>query len=82
MKRKTFTICYQITGGVVIDAETEDEALRIFNELDLQTLYEEAGDAEVTEIGEDISDIGELEPSDDELEMGFDPYMGCYSNDC
>lgn len=59
MKRKTFTICYQITGGVVIDAETEDEALEIFNDLDLQTLYEEAGDAEITEIFEDISDIGE-----------------------
>ena len=22
------------------------------------------------------------EPSDDELEMGFDPYMGCYTEDC
>lgn len=23
-----------------------------------------------------------IEPSDDDLEMGFDPYMGCYTDDC
>lgn len=22
------------------------------------------------------------EPSDDQLEMGFDPYAGCYTDDC
>ena len=79
MARRTFTICYQITGGVVIDAETEDEALSIFNKLGPETLYEEAGDAEVTEIFEDDTDY---EPDDANLEMGFDPYMGCYSYDC
>ena len=23
-----------------------------------------------------------VEPDDDQLEMGFDPYMGCYTDDC
>ncbi len=23
-----------------------------------------------------------IEPSDDDFEMGFDPYMGCYTDDC
>lgn len=23
-----------------------------------------------------------VEPDDDQLEMGFDPYMGCYTEDC
>lgn len=25
---------------------------------------------------------GDVEPSDDYLEMGFDPYLGCYTDDC
>ena len=24
----------------------------------------------------------DVEPSDDYLEMGFDPYLGCYTDDC
>ena len=24
----------------------------------------------------------ECEPSDADLEMGFDPYLGCYTDDC
>ena len=23
-----------------------------------------------------------IEPSDDQIEMGFDPYLGCYTEDC
>ena len=23
-----------------------------------------------------------VEPDDDDLEMGFDPYLGCYTGDC
>ena len=53
MTKKTYTICYQITGGIEIEAETEDEAVDIFNELDLSTLYENSGDASITEIFED-----------------------------
>lgn len=29
------------------------------------------------DIGDDV-----VEPSDDQLEMGFDPYLGCYTEDC
>lgn len=25
---------------------------------------------------------GAVEPPDDQLEMGFDPYLGCYTEDC
>lgn len=24
----------------------------------------------------------DVEPSDDYLELGFDPYLGCYTDDC
>ena len=29
-----------------------------------------------------FDDEGEVDYDDNDLEMGFDPYMGCYSDDC
>ena len=31
---------------------------------------------------EDLPKDDDFEESDFDLEMGFDPYMGCYSDDC
>lgn len=30
----------------------------------------------------DAAENAVMEPGDDDLEMGFDPYMGCYTDDC
>ncbi len=54
MKRKTYTVSFQMSGSVVFDAESEEEARDIFNELSFATIYEEAGNPVITEIYEDV----------------------------
>ena len=34
------------------------------------------------EMLEDQEEYDYIEPLGDELEMGFDPYLGCYTDDC
>ena len=64
----------------------EEEALYFNDEWldeddDLETLSEMFGDWEPDEEFWDyLSDMEEEEPDFDEV--GFDPYMGCYSYDC
>ena len=49
---KQFTICFAATGGITINAETEDEALKKFEELsDYDIMCELGGN------GFDITDI-------------------------
>lgn len=49
---KQFTICFAATGGITIDAETEDEALEKFEELSDHDIMCELG-----RNGFDITDI-------------------------
>ena len=30
----------------------------------------------------DAAETAAMEPDDSSLEMGFDPYLGCYTDDC
>jgi len=46
----------------------------------LGTFLDEAMNDFTKEVMEEEND--DLEPSDDYLEMGFDPYLGCYTEDC
>lgn len=50
-----FTVCFQATGGIEIEAENEDEAIRKFNEeVDQNDIIEN-----LTENGWDITEIFE-----------------------
>ena len=33
-------------------------------------------------IADKILEAEDCEPDDSQLEMGFDPYLGCYTDDC
>lgn len=45
-----YTITYALTGGIEIEATSEDEALSKFDKISSTDLYENAGDANITGI--------------------------------
>lgn len=56
----------------------------MFNNFNAIDGWEIMGDAieEVADWEEFEADTAESDPWDDDLEMGFDPYAGCYDFDC
>lgn len=53
---KRFIITYAMTGGVTIEAETEEKARELFDKMPECELYESTIPAEITEIYEEESD--------------------------
>ena len=54
----------------------------MFDNFDLYETCEEYFEEEYEWENWDENDYWEPEPDDGDLEMGFDPYAGCYSYDC
>lgn len=58
--KKAFTICFMVTGGITVEAETEDEALEYFNSDEGQKeVYENLNENEI-----DITEVYEEEDWD------------------
>lgn len=56
--KKAYTICFMVTGGITVEAESEDEAIEYFNS--------EAGQMEVLEnLNENEVDITEVYEEED-----------------
>ena len=53
---RTFDITYAITGGITVEAETEEQARAIFDTYTQTQLYEDASPAEITDIIEIVDD--------------------------
>ena len=50
LKRSSYTVCYELTGGVTIPAITEGEATKLFDSIKEFELYENANPVQITSI--------------------------------
>jgi len=48
--KNQYTVCYAFTGGISIEAESEEQAKDLFDKMNESTLYENASPVEITEV--------------------------------